>query len=109
MTTSGVTRKYWIEKAKEWAEERLSPPQADEFVAAINEVMAENEQFKSRLAYLETFRPISEAPRDGTEILVYGTRGEGFSIFALYGGQAVDETMQGLRWLPLPLVNKEGA
>ena len=52
MTTSDVTRKYWIEKAKGWAEERLSPPQADEFVAAINEVMAENEQLLSNIEFL---------------------------------------------------------
>ena len=52
MTTSDVTRKYWIEKAKGWAEERLSPPQTDEFVAVMDEVMAENEQLLSNIEFL---------------------------------------------------------
>lgn len=41
MATSEITRNYWIEKAKGWAEAKLSPPQADEFISVMDELRAE--------------------------------------------------------------------
>jgi hypothetical protein len=43
MTTSKATREYWINIFKGWAETRLSPPQADEAIAVLNEIVAERE------------------------------------------------------------------
>ena len=51
MATSEITRNYWIEKAKGWAEAKLSPPQADEFISAMDEVRAENERLRAALAW----------------------------------------------------------
>ena len=48
MTTSYITRTYWTKKAKEWAEGRLSMPQAEEFIAVIDKIMAENERLKEQ-------------------------------------------------------------
>ena len=44
MTTSQVTRKYWMTMFSEWANARLSAPQSDEAQAVIAEMLNENEQ-----------------------------------------------------------------
>ena len=39
MTISNLTRKYWINILRGWAEDRLPPPQFDECNAVLNELM----------------------------------------------------------------------
>jgi hypothetical protein len=46
MTTSKATREYWINIFKGWAETRLSPPQADEAIAVLDEMMEESDTLK---------------------------------------------------------------
>ena len=54
MTTSKITRNYWIDKAKGWGEAKLSPPQADEFNAAMDELISEREAAQKEIERLQT-------------------------------------------------------
>ena len=54
MTTSKITRNYWIDKAKGWGEAKLSPPQADEFNAAMDELISEREAAQKEIERLQS-------------------------------------------------------
>lgn len=54
MTTSKITRNYWIDKAKGWAEAKLSPPQADEFNSVMDELVDEDEAAQKEIERLQS-------------------------------------------------------
>ena len=69
MTTSKITRNYWIDKAKGWAEAKLSPPQADEFNSVMDELVDEDEAAQKEIERLQSEL---KAANDDADKLAHG-------------------------------------
>ena len=65
MTTSKITRNYWIDKAKGWAEAKLSPPQADEFNSVMDELVDEDEAAQKEIERLQSeLKAVTDAAKE---------------------------------------------